>query len=152
MQKEPADLARMDADMAGREESKKALIASNNQTRSTLAKLKNELTACHKTLDSYMATPAAKQPAFVEVLDEYCNPSKMFNPTNNVNQIVVFDEEYFNKNLPPATPQFIVVYWRKGDANYEVRKGVYRFPIKREFIRKFEENFDFEALNKLLGS
>lgn len=143
--KEPADLARMDADkqMAGREESKKALIASNNQTRATVAKLKNELAVCNATIDSYIAKPIAKQPASVEVIDDYCNPEKMFNPTNHVKQIVVFDESYFDKNLATASPQFIVVYWRKGDAG--------RFPVKKEFINKFEQNFDFSALKNMLG-
>lgn len=143
--KEPADLARMDADkqMAGREESKKALIASNNQTRATVAKLKNELAACNAKIDSYSALPIAKQPASVEGVDDYCNPEKMFNPTNHIKQIVVFDESYFEKNLPTTSPQFIVVYWRKGDAG--------RFPIKKNFIDRFEQNFDFSALKNILG-
>ncbi len=143
--KEPADLARMDADkqMAGREESKKALIAANNQTRATVAKLKNELKACNARIDSYIATPLAKKPALIDVVDEYCVPEELFKPKSKSRAVVVFDENYFDKNLPTASPQFIVVYWRKGDAG--------RFPVKREFIRKFEENFDFEALNKMIG-
>ncbi len=93
----------------------------------------------------------AKQPAIVEWIDYYCNPEKMFNPKSSPNQIMVFDDEYFDKSLSAASPQFIVVYWRKEDANKVGREGGFRFLLKREFIPKFEANFDFEALTKMLG-
>ena len=71
--------------------------------------------------------------------------------TPNARQIVVFDENFFDKTLPSASPQFIVAYWRKGDVEAVDRSGRFRFPSKREFIRKFENNFDFNALKQMLG-
>lgn len=143
---EPADIAR-----ATREESKKTLITAYNKVRGRVAELKNERAACIATVDSYLTKPIAKQPAVVEGIHWYCDPEKMFNPKSGHKPIMVFDDQYFDKTLPPASPQFIVVYWRKGDAKAVNRDGSFRFPLKREFIRKFEENFDFETLNKMLG-
>lgn len=144
--REPADLARIENDrqMAGREESKKALLESNNRTRAYIAQYKQERAACVARLDLALMKPSARQPAVVEFIDEYCQPEKMFlNPTNErARQIVVFDEAYFDKSLSSATPQFIVVYWRREDEA--------RFPVKRKFLHSFMENFDFTVLQNML--
>lgn len=125
---------------------------SNQAAIRIIAENKKEIAGCDAKIDSYLTKQAAKQPAFVEGINYYCEPENMFLSANDerAKQIVVFDEAYFDMTQPPATPQFIVVYWRKGDANALSREGGYRFPVKREFIRKFEENFDFEALQKML--
>jgi hypothetical protein len=125
---------------------------SNQAARDIITENKKEITKCDSTIDSYLSRQTAKQPAFVEGINYYCEPEKMFLPPTDerAKQIVVFDESYFDKSLLPATPQFIVVYWRKGDANYQLSEGGFRYPVKREFIRKFEENFDFEAVQKML--
>ncbi len=126
---------------------------SNKAAKQIIDENKREIAGCDAKIDSYLTKQIAKEPAFVEGINHYCEPEKMFLAPNDerAKQIVVFDESYFDKNLPSATPQFIVVYWRKGDANHQLREGGFRFPVKREFIRKFEENFDFETLRKILG-
>ncbi|MCD9187772.1 MAG: hypothetical protein LUM44_15230 [Pyrinomonadaceae bacterium] len=152
--KEPADIARMrnDAQMEGREASIKALIESNNNARKTVAQIKNELASCNQRIDSYIETSNSNQPAIIEVIDEYCKPAEIFVKADNPNSanVVVFDESFFNKTLPPPSPQFIVVHWRRRDAFATDRNGAIRFPQKRDFIFQFEKNFDLAALNKLL--
>lgn len=144
--KEPTDIARTKG-----EEPKKTLANTYNRVREYIAIDKNKRAACIAAVDSYLMKPIAKQPAIVEGIDHYCNPENMFNPKSGHKPIMVFDDQYFDKTLPPASPQFIVVYWRKEDANSVSRDGSFRFPLKREFIRKFEANFDFEALKNMLG-
>jgi hypothetical protein len=98
-----------------------------------------EIAKCDSTIDSYLTRQIADQPAFVEGINYYCEPEKMFlaSADERAKQIVVFDERFFDKSSS-VSPQFIVVYWRKGDAKYQLREGEFRFPVKREFVRKFE--------------
>lgn len=125
----------------------------NARAKEIIAGYKNEISKCDSTIDMYLTKADSKKPAFVDGINSYCDPQNMFlNPSDERSkQVVVYDDAFFDKSLPGAAPQFIVVYWRKGDSNHQTRDGAFRFPVKREFIRKFEENFDFEALKKVLG-
>ncbi len=140
-------------DTIRRQESVLAKEPGNKRSREILDETKKEIETCNTTIDTYIKRSAANSPAFVEGIDYYCNPEKMFlNPSNSkARAVVVFDDAYFDKSLAPGVPQFIVVYWRNEDAYHKTQTGDFRFPLKREFMGKFEANFDFAALQKMLS-
>ncbi len=145
---EQRDLGRIDSSpnsLADKERSRKALLDSNVNSRSFIEKAKAELSACTAEINDALSKPTAKDPAFVEFVDSYCKPEKMFIDRANprAKAITAFDDAFFDRTKPASVAQFIVIYWRPDASD--------RFPIKRDFSLRFEEGFDFNAARAMLG-
>lgn len=145
---EQRDLARIDSSTdspADKERSRKALLDSNANSRKFLGTVKTEKAACEAEIQAALAKQTANEPAFVELVDSYCKPEKLFLDRTNprAKALMSFDDTFFDRTKPPSAAQFIVIYWRPDASG--------RFPIKREFSQRFEEGFDLNAVRAMLG-
>ena len=145
---EQRDIARIESSTnspADKERSRKALLDSNANSRKTVETAKAEKATCEAEIRTALSKPTASDPAFVEFVDYYCKPDKVFIDRSNsrAKAVTAFDDAFFDQTKPAGAAQFIVIYWRP-----EVGS---RFPIKREFTQRFEEGFDFNAARAMLG-
>jgi hypothetical protein len=102
-----------------------------------------EMDKCRQQTDAMMRAANADAPAYEsEMNDLMFGPEKKTDKNSQSRFVYVEDENYFNKTLPKAQPQFIVAYLRRQDIT----------PAKTAFIKKIEDVFDWNVLRKIVGA
>lgn len=88
-------------------------------------------------------SPAEKQtPAVIRNYYAGVSKEKVFaDEAKDGKRLAGIKKSFFNPNLPRHSVQFITVYFRWNDKN----------PATAALIQQFKENFDFQALNQMLG-
>jgi hypothetical protein len=102
-----------------------------------------QMDKCRRDTDAMMRAADAEEPAYESDMNAlmYGRDNKLAKnkPTRFV---YAEDENYFNKTLPKAQPQFIVAYLRRQDIT----------PAKTAFIKKIEDAFDWNVVRKMVGA
>ncbi len=98
---------------------------------------------CRKRTDAMMRAADADEPAAESNIHELMyGPERPAAGGGKGRFVYAEDETYFNKNLPKAQPQFIVASLRRQDIT----------PAKTAFIKKIENEFDWNVVRKMVGA
>jgi hypothetical protein len=102
-----------------------------------------ELNNCRQRTDAMMGAANADEPAAESNISELMyGQERPAEKAGNGRFVYVEDETYFSKALPKAQPQFIVASLRRQD----------KTPAKTAFIKKTEDEFDWNVVRKMVGA
>ncbi len=126
---------------------KEALLQSYREGDKTIVESMTqnsaEMDRCRQTTDAMMQAADAESPAYEsELKDLMFGQNRKADKNSQSRFVYVEDENYFNKTLPGAQPQFIVAYLRRQDIT----------PAKTAFIKKIEDVFDWNVVRKMVGA
>lgn len=114
---------------------KKADVENKKQVET----LKTQREDVIRRTEAMMKAPDAKSDARVILLSNNLNDLEP--PAGKGKYVFVENKDFFNQKLPKWQPQFILVSHHRYD----------KYPGQADFNNKFENEFDFNALRKIVG-
>jgi hypothetical protein len=139
--------ARVSADPGGmskqdQEKSLKSILDGDATINEIITRERNQIADCKQRMERMIQSPDAGEPVKVNNINDLSyDPETMMNTGDKGQFVYVEDEEWFNKKLPKAQPQFIVSYFRRPEVS----------PAKTAFSNKVELNFDWNIIRKMVG-
>jgi len=119
-----------------------SLRESDQKTQQYIDQYKAKRQDTIRFTDKILKAPDAQSEAYITNFNEIFNqPSEIRFGTVKGKFVYVANENFYNPKLPKWQPQVVIVQLRKeGDS-----------PAKKSFVKKFEDEFDFNVIRKMVG-
>lgn len=139
-------LQRVNADKSvspkDREEFVRSLEAGDAKTRIAIANARSSREDMLRRTDAMKRRPDASSPAYVRNLNDLVyEPESLSAAPGSGRYVFVENRDIFDRSLPAWKPQTILVQFRRTDVS----------PAKTGFNERFEKEFDFNVVRRLLG-
>jgi hypothetical protein len=120
----------------------KSLSDGDKQTQLIIDRYKAQREDCIKRTNALMTASDAKNDAYIKNLNDLIyEPNDLTAGGGKGKYVYVENREIFDKTLPKSKPQFMTVQLRRQDTS----------PAKTAFTKKFEDEFDFNVIRKMVG-